>query len=90
MIAIQIVRYVASRHLVTMEELRGPSRVPRLVAARKEIARRLSTEREMTTGQIGRFINRSEWQVRYYLHPEQRRLRIARAMARYFERKRAA
>lgn len=90
MIALQIVRYVARRHLVTMDELRGPSHVPRIVAARMEISRRLKAERSLSAAQIGRMINRSAWEVRYYLGDEYRRRRIARAMARYFERKRAA
>lgn len=85
MIAIEIVRAVAKSHDVALEQIRSSCHKPRYVAARMEIARRLKTERGLSSGQIGRMINRSSWQVQYYLRPEYRARNIARGMARYFE-----
>lgn len=90
MIAMQIVRDVARRRRISLRDIRGPCRFPHMVAARMEIAQRLRIERGMSSGQIGRFINRSTWQVQYYLQPEYRRRAIARNLARYFEQRAAA
>jgi CII-binding regulator of phage lambda lysogenization HflD len=84
MIAMRIVRDVARLHLLTFSQVKGNCKKPRYVAARMEIARRLKSERKLSSGQIGRMINRSSWQVQYYLRPEYRRRTIARKMARYF------
>jgi hypothetical protein len=75
MIAMRIARDVAHCHLLTLSEVKSTCRKPRYVAARMEIARRLKAERKLSSGQIGRFINRSSWQVQYYLRPEYRAAR---------------
>jgi hypothetical protein len=87
MIAMRIARDVAHCHLLTLSEVKSTCRKPRYVAARMEIARRLKAERKLSSGQIGRFINRSSWQVQYYLRPEYRARRQAKGMARYFDRR---
>ncbi len=87
MTAAQIIREVAHAHNLTIEQIRGPSRKPHLVVARREIATRLATERNLTGGQIGMFLHRSIWSVRYYLDPEYRERNIAKGKAWFFARR---
>jgi hypothetical protein len=77
-----IIRETAAVHGVSVADIRSRSHAPELVAARIEIARRLSA-RGMTTGQIGIRIGRSGWTVRYYLDADFRERRIARSLSRW-------
>lgn len=81
--AMQIMRYVASRHLLSVDDLRGPSQAPRIVAARIVVAHLLKHERGLNTGQIGKLLNRTTWTIRYYLDHEFREKRKQR-MRRYW------
>lgn len=83
MTAADIMREVAAAHGLTVEQIKGRSHAPKLVAARIEIAMRLKAERGLTSGQIGAKLGRSSWTIRYYLDCDFRRRRIAQAISRW-------
>lgn len=81
--ASQIIRDVAKAHRVSVDDIKGKSRAPRMVAARVEIAGRLTSECDMTSGQIAHRIGRTAWTVRYYLDPVFRKKKSARSVSRW-------
>lgn len=63
----EIIRAVAESHGLGLEQVKGRSQLPRIVAARIEIANRLRAERGLSTGKIGLLLGRTTWTARYYL-----------------------
>ena len=59
----QIVLAVLTRHNTTWEALVGPGRFRPLVEARREISRKLHTEKGWAFAQIGRFLNRDHTSI---------------------------
>lgn len=74
----QILTEVAKKHGIDVELLKSKSRKQILVDARIEFAVRARSERShLSSGVIGRFINRSPWTVAYYVNEEMRERRRA-------------
>lgn len=68
--AADVIARVARRLNVTVEDIRGPSRKPAVMRARIEAARGIKGLRHLEDGVIARLLNRSKWQVRYYLNDD--------------------
>ena len=86
----RIIHEVARSRMLSVQEIKSRSNFPHFVAARKEIAERLSAELGLTTGQIAMRIGRTDWTVRYYLDAEYRKRNIAKGIRWYHSRKNAA
>lgn len=75
----QILMDVARKHGIDVELIKGRSRKQFLVNARIEFVVRVKCERShLSSGVIGRFINRSSWTVAYYASEEFRKRRQSR------------
>lgn len=77
MSAFEILKAVAISNGVEVSDIKSRSRKSHLIRARVEFIRRATTERKMSAAQIGRFINRSEWTVRYHRSPLMRARKLA-------------
>lgn len=63
-----IVADVARQHEVSLSELRSNRQPPRLRAIRKEVLRRVWSERpDLSSAQIGKFLNRDPSSIRHLL-----------------------
>lgn len=87
--AMDIVRFVARRHLMTVEDLRSQCRKPRYIAPRIE-AVRLLKQYGLSNGQIGMLLHRSKWTVRYHLNDDLRARRKTRMPSGHYYRQRRA
>jgi chromosomal replication initiation ATPase DnaA len=91
MTAMDIAREIAEANGVTVEDLRGRARRRKLYPLRRELARRLKTERKMSFTQIGNFMDgrdRSMVMMLVYDHIRERRV-AASARAQKAKRARA-
>jgi chromosomal replication initiation ATPase DnaA len=61
-----ILRDVARKHRLKIDDMKSRRRVRYLVEARIDFIRRVGTERQLSDGQIGRLINRTAWTVRHH------------------------
>lgn len=84
-----VIRAIAARHLVTVDQLRARSRNPRFMRARIDVAQRLRFGMRLRVKAIARLLNRTPWTVGYYLDEEYRRRRSAKGITYYLWRKEA-
>lgn len=63
-----IIRTIAREHGVTFDDLRGPRRFKKIVAARKEAAIVL-TERGMSNIRISQLLQKDKTTIFYYVNP---------------------
>jgi len=73
-----IIDDVTAEYGITREELKGRSRDPHLIKARMVVARRLKAERGLSNSDIGATLNRSWWQVNYYINDTYREKKKSR------------
>ena len=65
--AVLVIEQVAAKHAVDPSQILSRSRVTRLLAARVEIAQRLTAERCYSTAKIGKILGRDHTVIVYYL-----------------------
>ena len=87
MTAMEIVRAVAERHGLQVDELRGPSRSRKIARARREAALALRSEKYSARA-IAIKLNRSLSNIKDHLYPQRRARSIAKRVERLRERER--
>ena len=69
---IDIMRRIAEQHGMTLAELRAPDRIPERYQARRIAAKRLHTERGLSSRIIARLMNRTYTSVEMMLNDDKR------------------
>lgn len=83
MTANEILHQVAAKHAMTVDQIKSRNRCKAFVTARAEFIERAYTERQLSDGQIGKFINLTSWTVHYWRNHD---ARLRKNTRRYHER----